>query len=80
MRKLDVSVFQCKQSQNFVSVLQVMATDEGSKSNFVCEIGCGKSYGALKNLRKHQRLQNHGEVDSGKLKCPVDQCSRRYSV
>ena len=49
--------FQCQQSRIFVCVLKVMAAVQGSNNSFVCEwVGCAKSYEAVKNLRKHQRL------------------------
>jgi hypothetical protein len=55
-----------------------MASAAGGKSSFVCGwFGCERSYGTVFNLRKHQRLLGHGEMDSGNLLCIVAKCSRR---
>ena len=50
------------------------------KLTFMCQYqDCGRKYTKLNNLRRHQRKEGHkeGHGDVGKLKCPVEQCTRR---
>ena len=44
-----------------------MASAEQSVRNYVCGWeGCGKVYGKMFNLRKHQRHEGHTETETGR--------------
>jgi hypothetical protein len=57
--------------------IDIMASVDSSERKFFCEFrDCGRSYSNVLALRKHQRTEGHGRVETGKLVCPVAECSR----